>query len=496
MSVDKLTVTSYRRKPGKRQSPLLSDDVVYAKELNAIYEIQPDQVILRHILSSAQEVGALKIGEAFSLSVNVDMCLTVIDEFLYINDTRRLNLLTGEVESVKNPQHVKCEYKSLINILPEFSLEDEIIEINEMASIRGITIAEVEACSCEDISLWLESEGFKHTKCDCGEDKVHNLIITDKNILITDNWSGYEEHIEYAMFNNFIMEYITCSETYYHIVYLNDSGDLCTKVVNAWCSSWDCRALTTYYFATADEFVAAIESCNSQEDEWFGDCPDKSYLPEYFMIKDIPPRNIEPEQFPTHMMYTQIIHHKQEIEVYKTPRIEYENYRYLYSGEHLYFYEIEESVDGEEFNLITLMQYDENAAPNFYTVYYIIDISPFKRADGRDPLFYMRGDIIYAIQGYMNIKTEEFTAAPNPTLDYFNNNGHDVYISFDFAQCKIGTKKLQAAGQYLINFVNIYRYPIAIESFRPIVTGNISIYEYTGASKVKIPTRTKPALRE
>jgi hypothetical protein len=191
------------------------------------------------------------------------------------------------------------------------------------------------------------------------------------------------------------------------------------------------------------------------------------------MVRQIEPRFIEATQAPTFIKQATIYEQSQYVFTYKSEPVR--NASFLYSGETLYNAEYEESA-------LKL------SAPDGTT--YELDISPFKRDDNRRPLFYMRGDTIYALQGYMNIKTGEFTAAPNSTLEY-HCEGRYNDISFDF-----GPVKHYVAGQFLVTYNALYYRPVEIEGFRALVNGNISIYEYAGVSKVKIPTRTKPALRE
>jgi hypothetical protein len=257
----------------------------------------------------------------------------------------------------------------------------------------------------------------------------------------------------------------------------------------------DRSLLDTYYFITPSEFELAV---NSDGVSWFAKSSKNdnenrcAFIMEYEIIKNIKPRFINAEQSPTFIETVRVINNNVEIVLYKSRPPNLRD-NMLYINETLYRAEYE--LDKLIISDINNPQY-KKCDP-----VYTIDITPFKREDGQMPLFYTRGDLIYAIQGYMNIKTGEFTAAPNPTLEYDARLVKKFWVrkcstaSFDFI-INDDEKCEYVVGQYFVTYNPIYRGPVEIEGFRAIVNGNISIYEYAGVSKVKIPTRTKPALHE
>lgn len=520
------------------------DDIIYSSKLNAVYKISPGAVILRRAIKE-HKIGVLSVGDEFAVDgISIQDCLAIVDEFLYINADRRLNLLTGEIEHVNNPKHQKIAAKQTVfDFLPAGApAECRIVaKIDRNDGEYLLNVVEI-FISYTNLIDWLSAGKKNYTVLyndydhsitsdeQSGIQKMWRLIVSRTHIVIT----IAIKHTTYNVFHDFIVESIqqnTINKCRIIVPCLKTGIIKWRTVENYECSTKiNINILNTYYFTTARTFYEIIrfyglypdfnengkidyddddsddgdysdddgdnddddsdnDSDNDSDDDDSDDDDDDddsddddnsddgkhvSRPPAFDMLIYIKPKNIEPVQTPL-AAYSAAIKCNNVVTVEYSPnKVKYIQ-NIIFSGEHLYSYTIDKYI-------LTLTKLDD----------YIIYTCDIKKIYTDDELFYMRGDIIYTCRGYINIVTGEVTIAPNETIK--PNQRANMLNSFDFSIPDDGSKYI--AGQYLVTYTEFYKAPVEIEGFRALVNGNISIYEYAGVSKVRTPTRTKPAPRE
>lgn len=484
------------------------DDVIFAHKFNALYEIKQDAVVLRHIIGK-HEIGKLKIGDEFTVKgISIRDCLTIVDEYLYINADRRLNLLTGEIEQVCNPKHQKIAAKQTAFDYMPMSTPCAPDRCNIIAKIDRndgkylLNIVDI-YLSYNDIIKWLDLSGANYTiidepyyTCDDSDDEENlnniyeydternkwRLVVAQSEIGIIKSFHEYSFAV-YTEFHDFLAEQIAGDEPYYRlIVPCPEAGTIGIKhiSIDEYPGELEIEMLRTYYFTKPDEYRDAVCYYYLHPDYIYSDDSDDDAIvhnkkndkphpciPVMDIVKYIKLKNIEKVQSPLLLEVAEIKRNNVAAMIYKPDILKQAYGRLLYSGEHIYEYFITDDF----FTIHKL---------NDPTVKYKHDIS---KIYAKRMLIYMRGDIIYTPLGNLNILTGDVKIEANPTIEQHQ---------------KMLVEKNRGGyflGQYLGVYYTLYNAPVEIEGFRAVVNDNVSIYELIDG-KFKIPTHTKPALRE